>query len=250
MSYNKSCRQMADFKSIFLEAFEPDIQSGKITSICDFGSGESRNFTHLLKKYPNLIYIGIEPSKSHAQRARQALTPFPNAKIYNASGYDPLPEMWGTFGLAISLSVLEHVKQINKFLENSIGAVRAGGLVVHRWDLGHALHPSSIKERLQVWLGDRLPALLPEDKFVRTLLPSHVRRVMESKGVVVEQTTYNQMPSHKDFIKHLDQSDDIEVSLVRELVALESKMSQSLSDMEEVERLKLFPSVALWGRKA
>jgi hypothetical protein len=54
------------------------------------------------------------------------------------------------FDLVISLSVVEHVKRLDRFLAVSVQAAREGGRVGHRYHLGHALSPSSLGERLRV----------------------------------------------------------------------------------------------------
>lgn len=249
--YNKKMEQklLPDFKSVFLEKFEPEISSGAIKNICDLGSGLSLNFIPILEKYPNLRYVGVEPSEPHANRARRSLAKFPNAEIFCASGYLPVGTDWGTFDLVISLSVLEHVKQIERFIGNSAAAARRGGRVIHRWDLGHALYPSSFKEHMQVWIGDHLPVILPESKFVRTLMPSEVRNLMTSSNILIEDETYHQAPAHKAFLKGLEKKGVVAEAFVREMIEWEFKVSPLLDVFDEDERLKIFPTVTLWGRK-
>lgn len=241
---------MVDFKTIFLEKFEEGIKSGKLKSVCDMGSGTSLSFLPLLEKYPNLVYVGIEPSRSHAEGATKLLKKFKNARIYHANGYSPVKhEYWGKFDLVLSLSVLEHVKQLERFLQNSASAARKGGLVVHRWDLGHALYPSSDKERLQVWLGNNMPAVLPEHKFVRDLRPSKVAGILPTCGLQVIDTTYHQMPSHKNFLKYFLQKDKESEKLIRELVEWEFSVSPLLGQIEESKRVRMFPAIAIWSKK-
>ncbi len=241
---------MTDFKTVFLEKLEPDIKSGRIKSILDLGCGTSLPFVPLLEKYPNLVYIGIEPSHKSVQVAKKNTGKFKNARIYNSSGYSQVKDMqWGKFDLVVSLSVLEHVKHLEKFLKNSISAAKKGGRIVHRWDLGHALYPSSFKEELQVWLGNNFPSLLPEGKFVRYLGPSTLSRLMVTLGTVVDGFTYHQMLSHKSFLKYFTQKDAETERLVRKIVEWEFMASPHLDAIEESVRTRLFPSIALWARK-
>lgn len=236
------------FKEIFLEKFEPEISRGEIASILDMGSGFSANFIPLLKKYPQLRYVGIEPSGPHAALAAEKLSSFPNAVVVHASGYEPAHALWGSFDLVISLSVLEHVKQIERLLANSVAAARPGGRIVHRWDLGHALYPSSLKERFQVWLGDNMPKVLPEHKFVNGLTPGKAAALLEAAGAFVEGETYHQMPNHKKLLTLLAESDDA-ASRMRELMEWEFSFSLVARSLPEKKRLQLFPTVALWARK-
>jgi len=243
---------MVDFKTIFLEQFDGAIKDGSIKSICDLGSGESKNFISILEKYPELTYVGIEPSRIHADRARSHLSKFKNVSIYNSDGYscpNGAEALWGNFDLVISLSVLEHVKQIEKFLSNSVSAVKSGGQVVHRWDLGHALYPSSLKEVFQVWLGDNWPSVLPESKFVSGLKPSRVQEILEQNDMKIEAITYHQMPDHKKFVKEFNLNGLENETLVREIVDWEFEASKYIENWEEDKKLRLFPAVALWSRK-
>lgn len=238
---------MSDLKTVFLNTFEEDIRNGKIKSICDFGSGLSSNFIYLLEKYPHLEYVGIEPSQTHAEKARVALSRFSGARIYTASCYKPVAdERWGSFDLVVSLSVLEHVKQLELFLKMSVSAARAGGQIVHRYDLGHALFPSSLKERLQVFLGNYFPKLLPEHKFVSGVHPQAVVFMLETHKVTVERITYHQMPAFKKLFKL---APDLPENLITDIVEWELAASPFVEKIDENERLRLFPSVAVWARK-
>ena len=238
---------MVNFKTVFLEKFESEIESGSINSICDMGSGLSLNFLPILKKYPNITYVGIEPSEEHAKIARENLKQFKNARIYNLPGYLPVEDKsWGSFDLVISLSVLEHVKHIDRFLNNSVEAAKVGGRIVHRWDLGHAFYPSSIKERFQVWMGNNVPFLLPEKKFVCGILPEDVVLGLEISGCKVESVTYHQMNSHKKLFKLLP---DLDEKLKRDLIDWEFAVSDKVANLEVSERIKLFPTACVWSRK-
>lgn len=245
MALNK---QTPGLKQFFLEKFEPGIKAGSIKSVLDMGSGLSANFIPLLEKFPNLIYVGLEPSAGAVAVAKRNLAQFPNARVYERNGYDPVtaePE-WGSFDLVLSLSVLEHIKQLELFIANSVAAAKSGAQIVHRWDLGHALYPSSPKESFQVFLGNHFPVVLPEDKFVRMLWPREVETLLEKSGARVEGRTYHQMLGHKKILKMLP---DMPEELVREMGEWEFKISGHLGPLEERKRLELFPAVASWARK-
>jgi hypothetical protein len=138
------------------------------------------------------------------------------------------------------------VKRLDEFLRASAEAVREGGAMVHRWDLGHALYPSSLKERLQVFLGDHLGVVLPESKFVSGVKPSEVRERLIKLGLRFERETYHQTPLMKKLFKL---NTEMPEELVREFGEWEFRVSPFLQSVNELERLKIFPAVALWFRK-
>ena len=234
-------------KTIFLEKFEEEIRTGKIKRILDMGSGLSLNFLPLLEKYPNLEYVGLEPSPRAVAQAKENLRRFPKARVFCTTGYEPLEEEG--FDLVISLSVLEHVKNLKSFLETSVSMARPGARIVHRWDLGHALYPSSLKERLQVFLGNNFPFILPENKFVRYLGEGEVIRIIEELGASVEKTTYHQMVGLKKFIDLANQENESEVEIARSAVEWEFMAQPLVNKLDQARRYKLFPTIALWARK-
>jgi SAM-dependent methyltransferase len=238
-----------DLKQFFIETMAEDAGITEVTRIVDLGSGRSKNVVPLLEKFPNLTYIGVEPRKEDADAARELLKRFPNARVYNQLAYDPLPNE-APFDVCMSLSVLEHVKYLELFLKNSINLTASGGHIVHRYDLGHALHPSSLKERVQVFLGNRFPALLSEYKFVQYLDPDVVTDVMQKNGAPVDRITYHQMPNHKAFLKSFTPHDARGRDLAREICAWEFRISPYLSGIEKGTRESLFPTIALWARKS
>lgn len=235
-------------KEYFIEKLEQLMGINQNSKILDLGSGQSKNFIPLLKKYPEMYYIGIEPKQSEAETARKLLKNFKNAKIYNQSAYK-LIENQNDFDICISLSVLEHVKQLDKFLINSIRSVKTGGLIVHRYDLGHALYPGSLKERLQIFLGNNFPRLLPEKKFTRYVSKKKVCEILEKNGAKVQKITYHQMPNHKEFLKLFNTNTEERVNLAKEILEWEFKISRYLSDIEREKRELLFPTITIWATK-
>jgi SAM-dependent methyltransferase len=236
-------------KEFFLSKLEEshDFSDGTI-SILDLGSGESRSVVPLLKRYPQTRYVGVEPSETAAAAARTLLAPFPNARVYTQLAYEPLPDE-APFDIVLSLSVLEHVKQLDRFLTNSIAMTKSGGRIIHRYDLGHSLHPSSIKERFQVFLGNHFPKLLPEHKFVRYVDSDEVVRLLEKSGAHVDGITYHQMPDHKRFLKDFVPTSDEAETLVTRLSEWEFDISPHLSGMQKTKRELLFPAIAVWATK-
>lgn len=214
------------------------------TKIIDLGSGQSKNFLHLLERYPDLYYVGVEPDASEALAAKVALKDFKNARVYNQQAYELTPE-GGVFDVCFSLSVLEHVKQLERFLITSIQSVKKGGKIVHRYDLGHALYPGSLKERFQVFLGNTFPNILPEHKFVRYLDEQEVIDILERNGAKVTNISYHQMPSHKSFEKYFQADTPEKQELIEEMHEWEYKVSNHLDGMDKKQRERMFPSILI-----
>ncbi len=146
-----------------------------------------------------------------------------------------------------SLSVLEHIKQLDRFISLSAKYTKSGGLVVHRYDLGHALAPHSLKERLHVIAGNHCPQILPERQFVRYVGVPEVEALYRKVQLTPIDTTYHQMPNHKHFEKYFR---DMNSTAVDELFAWEMKHQSDFKSIPESERERLFPAVAVWGEKA
>ncbi|MBU0546272.1 class I SAM-dependent methyltransferase [Patescibacteria group bacterium] len=190
------------FKENLLEKIFSKISQINEPRILDMGSGRSKNILRFLSQNPKLHYVGIEPNKADANFARDLLKQYTNATIINQLGYNPI-ENFGQFDVCMSLSVLEHVKELKTFLTNSVKAVKSGGLIVHLYDLGHSLYATSLKERLQVSLSNNFVDLLPESKVARYVNLEQVSQMLLGQGAEVREVTYHQMRSHKDFLMFL-----------------------------------------------
>lgn len=235
-------------KEFFIEKVAEELKISEQTRIVDLGSGQSRNFLPLLERFPKLSYIGIEPRKEDADAARALLARFPNVRIYNQLAYEPLHNET-PFDICISLSVLEHVKHLERFLKNSVRLTKNGGYIIHRYDLGHALFPSSLKERLQVFLGNTLPFLLSEKKYICYLNPDTVADMLEREGARKIHMTYHQMPDHKQFLKAFTSDTQEKKALAEEILQWEFAVSPYLETLPKQTREELFPAIAVWAQK-
>jgi len=213
--------------------------------VLDVGCGTANYVPGLIEKYPDITYIGIEPIKASHAKAIEFTKDIPQATVHFGLAYDALTEYEDeSFDLIISLSVLEHVKRLPKFLKFCNRYLQPGGWMVHRYDLGHALHTHSWKEWLHVRLGNTLPELLPERRFVRYVPEPEVRNAYVEVGVNPIGVTYHQMPNAKALEKNLINSTAIE-----ELFAWELAHQEEFAAMPTDTREKLFPSIAVWGQK-
>jgi SAM-dependent methyltransferase len=215
--------------------------------VLDLGCGTAKYMPAILKNYSTVSYVGVEPSAASFAMAEKNVAGLPNATLHRKLGYDEVPdEQEETFDLVFSLSALEHIKQLDRFIALSAKYLKRGGTLMHRYDLGHALYPCSIKERVHVWLGNTVPQLLPEHKFVRYVPESEVRSLFEKNNVIPSNSTYHQMPNHKALEKLLRET---ESNAIRELFDWEMKNQSVCAALDTASREKLFPAIAIWGKK-
>ena len=220
---------------------------GATVRVLDLGCGTASYVPALVAQFPNIEYVGVEPITESFKAAEQNLAGIQNARVHFQLGYDGITsEAAASFDVVFSLSVLEHIKQLPRFLALGVMYTKPGGLIVHRYDLGHALHTHSLKEWIHVKLGNNLPAILPERQFVRYVGVGEVKSLYEAQGVKPTKVTYHQMPSHKAFEKYFKNSN---TTAVDELFEWEMKHQADIVKIPEHDREKLFPAVAVWGVK-
>ena len=216
----------------------------------ELGCGTARDSVEPLREHPNWTYVGVEPNQRSFSEARTNIGNLPNVTLYHQLGYGSIgAEAEGSFDIAFSLSALEHVKHLKKFIDMGSRYVKPGGLVVHRYDLGHALFSKSLKERFQVFLGNTFPSLLPEHKFVRYVPLSEVEACMRDSGCEVNGVTYHDMVGHYGFERLAKGDAELERAAER-LYAWEHEHAGTIARIPLSDRERLFPAIAVWGRKA
>jgi 2-polyprenyl-3-methyl-5-hydroxy-6-metoxy-1,4-benzoquinol methylase len=217
---------------------------GSRLRVLDLGCGSAAYVSALLDAFPTIEYVGVEPIEASYKEALHNLAGVSAARVHFQLGYDQITdEQAGSFDVVFSLSVLEHIKHLDSFLALGTKYTRPGGLMVHRYDLGHALHTHSVKEAIHVWCGNHFPIILPERQFVRYVPEPEVRALLEKQGVRVVKTTYHQMPDHKIFEKY-QATDSL---AVKELFEWEMKYQKDILNIPVKQREKLFPAVAVWA---
>jgi cyclopropane fatty-acyl-phospholipid synthase-like methyltransferase len=215
--------------------------------ILDLGSGLSLNFRDLLARFPEVQYTGIEPNPKIADRARESFRRHPNVKIITGFAEAVAKLQDGYYDLVVSLSVLEHVKYLEDFLLMSARKLKPGGNLVHLYDLGHSLYPSSLKERIQVWLCNNsfFSKIIPRHRFAAYVSSKMVSKALEGEGLVVDQVTYHNTPSLVSALKRMN---DVEAQrLMPVITELEAKMANCLEGEKMLERM--LPAVAIWAHK-
>jgi SAM-dependent methyltransferase len=217
--------------------------TGRPLRVLDVGCGTASYVPGLLEQFPNITYVGIEPIPASFKKAQEYTKDIAGASVHFGLAYDALEGYEpGSFDLIISLSVLEHVKRLPKFIAFCDQYLAPGGLMVHRYDLGHALYSHSWKEWLHVRMGNYTPWVLPEIQFVRYVPESEVRAVYQQYHITPIKSTYHQMPNHKALEKHVQAAE-----VIKELFAWEVAHQATFAVIPTTTREKLFPAIAIWG---
>ena len=213
--------------------------------ILEMGCGTAEIAEIVLKKFPNVEYVGIEPYPPSFQKAKERLKDCSNGLVIEGFGYGEVkhPKLGQPFDIVFSLSVLEHVKQLQKFLDVSVAHARQGGEVIHLYDLGHALYPSNIKEWIQTRLCSSvfLP-LIPQHKVARYLSTKQVETMLQKSGCEIKKITFHNMLSFVALLKSR-----MEEGLMDEMVKFELAHNQDIIDLKARE--KAFPSICFWTTK-
>lgn len=236
-------------KKFIIKKVEEEINLNGDFKILDMGCGQAKNFIDLLEKYPNINYVGVEPSKSEFEKAKDFLKHLSNVKIINKTAYEI--EFDQEFDMCVSLSVLEHVKHKDVFLEKKIRALKSGGSFVCFYDLGHYLSPCNTKEKFQLFLSKHFFKLIPESKFVQDVNKNFVYEILEKLGIEIEKTTYHNSFNSKDLFKVLNKNllNDNSTEKEFDYYKWEYEVSELINKLNLNEQRKFFKSICFWGVK-
>jgi SAM-dependent methyltransferase len=233
------------YKALLVERLFSDF-AGEPARVLDLGCGTAVNFEPALARHPNIAYTGVDQDQRALSKARATVGRLPNVALYEGFG----EKFQGhEFDLVISLSVVEHVKRLDRFLAVSVQAAREGGRVVHRYDLGHALSPSSLGERLRVAVATKVPIVVPKSRFTTHPDLEAIVSQLSELGVSGITITQSQMPSLKAAMNLLEhQRSDEASALAKRITNLDKALWTHFGTrLEQKERDRLFPSVMVSG---
>jgi len=218
---------------------------GRPVRVLDLGCGTAEAFVDALRRHTNITYTGVEQRDSSLRRARDTIGDYANVTLLSGFGED----FTGVdYDLVISLSVLEHVKRLDSFLSTSVGFAKDGGRVVHRYDLGHALTPSTPGERLRVAAARSVPAIVPAARF--TTYPDKAKIVTRLRALGLEdiEITQSQLPGLKGAVNRLDEATPEHADLMQRILDLEADLWDHVGRFIDGEqRDRLFPTVTISG---
>jgi SAM-dependent methyltransferase len=146
-------------------------------SIVDFGAGLGQFTRAMARAVPRGRVLGLERDPAQLAGARRHVENEPNVELRQADVLEPQLD-WGTFDVAHSRFVLEHVQDPLRVVQNMVRAVRPGGRIViadddhdilRLWpeppgvmDLWRAYIRSYDRNRTDPYVGRRIVALLHE----------------------------------------------------------------------------------------
>lgn len=219
---------------LLLKKVNPSTGSLKLLDIgCGIGSLLYRSKIKGFKPY------GIEPSLEQVNLTYQYLSKN-DLHIINATGED-IPFADGSFDCIVSISVLEHCKNIEKFLTESIRVLKKNGyfyLVFPNynfiWEPHYGLFwppflPKAFKRIYLSFLG-RDPGFIDKLNFTK---PRPVRKVLEKMDVELEDL------SGEIFLERLTNADKIGVPII-------SKIVKKLNLQKNNDKLKWLYGIGLY----
>ena len=154
--------------------------------IVDLGCGTGANFVELLRRRPNVTYVGIEPSRRAAEEARRRL---PGAQIVNAPAYDVRLD---PAQAVVSFSVLEHVVQRARYLEAARANLRPDGRVYLNYDSGHFVADADLRERAKALASQVLARLGSESRYRARVREEDFASLVAAAGLhIAEAKVFN-----------------------------------------------------------
>jgi SAM-dependent methyltransferase len=237
-----------DFKVSFLDSIFKEY-NGKPIRVLDMGCGRSKDFPEILGKYKNISYVGVESNNRSLKKAKTNLNNFKKVVFLNDFGETLKSKYKDYFDITLSLSVLEHVKYLEDFLKASVWVTKPGGRIVHRYDLGHALHSKTKKERFKVFLCKYFPKLVPSKSFTTHPDKHSIIKILESHGVKIENVFHSQLYGLKAMMNRIKWGDhEIACCMSKKIIEIDSCLSEYMNDALTEEEMEIFfPSIIVSG---
>jgi 2-polyprenyl-3-methyl-5-hydroxy-6-metoxy-1,4-benzoquinol methylase len=162
-------------------------QHGAALRILDLGSGESGGFVKLLHRYPEVQYVGIEPSAAACNIARKLL-PEQQATIINDYAYDIFGRLvHEPFDVIVSFSVMEHVVQRQRHLTSAAACMDKNSHFLINYDAGHFVYPKHLKERAKNVIGPMLAWFGIERYYQRFVKEADFHKMAAQAGLVISE---------------------------------------------------------------
>jgi SAM-dependent methyltransferase len=154
------------------------------------GCGTGRNFVRLLERYPEVQYIGVEPSAGACAAARRTM-PEAQATIHNSYAYDLIGKIVPEpVDIIVSFSVLEHVYQRQRYLETARACLKPEGHMLINYDAGHFVHTSKLREFGKNIIGPLLAPLGIERYYQRFVPQADFRRFVQGAGLAISEEKF------------------------------------------------------------
>jgi SAM-dependent methyltransferase len=154
--------------------------------IVDLGCGTGSNFVELLRRRPNVRYVGVEPSRRAADEARRAL---PEAEILSQTAYDVRLE---PAHAVVSFSVLEHVVDRERYFAAARANLRPDGRLYLNYDSGHFVADANLGERAKALASQLLARVGSESRYRARVREAEFTTLAEGAGLnIVDDKVFN-----------------------------------------------------------
>jgi 2-polyprenyl-3-methyl-5-hydroxy-6-metoxy-1,4-benzoquinol methylase len=163
-------------------------------TVLDLGCGDASQWDGLLRRYPGVRYIGVEPSATAAAAARARLeTMGVEHRILTASAYDIDV---GPVDVVASFSVLEHVQRRDAYVDCIARNLDPDGRAFVNYDAGHFFGVGTpavrLREHAKTALG-RLRARVGNDSwYQRFVTEEEAQALFAAAGLrVIDAKAFN-----------------------------------------------------------
>ena len=161
--------------------------------VIDLGCGDAAIFLSLLRMYPSIRYVGVEPDRQRSAQAQSNLRGF-NAEVHAKPAYhlqlDPAD-------VVVSFSTLEHVYRRLDYLRAAQRNLRVDGLCLINYDSGHFVMPGGRlwqrgSDRWKNRFGPLLARLGAEGSFQAPVLEGEFQSLVSEVGLrIVDEKLFN-----------------------------------------------------------
>lgn len=167
-----------------------DLAANRSLTILDLGCGSGRQLVPLLRRRPQVRYVGVEPNPEYAAEAAEKLAPF-DAEILTAPAYDvDVPA-----DVVLSFSVFEHVYKRDRYVRSIARNLREAGLAFVNYDAGHFIRMGGV-DRIKAVVRRLLAASGRERYYQRFVKESEFRNLVSRHGLeIMDAKMFNLLKS-------------------------------------------------------
>ena len=168
-------------------------------SVCDLACGSGSSWHDVLKAYPSIQYLGSDTDVEAVEKAKKIFADVPNARFEIADGQRARQDL-ASYDVVTTLSSLEHVVRIDKFLDTIFSVLKPGGIAYLNYDNGH-FHSHDLKERLMVPVSQILAKFGIEGPYMKEVDDAYVVRLVKERGAEVLQVRRHLFHGMKGLMK-------------------------------------------------